>query len=248
MSPDPKQKLIVALDFPDGEQALTFVEELGDAVLYYKVGLELFSAVGPAVVKHLKALDKRVFLDLKFHDIPATVAAASARAVDIGADMFNVHSLGGIAMMRAAAAAAREAAEVRGTVAPIVLAVTVLTSLDIRTLQEEIGVSTGNLRAFVVEKARQAQEAGLGGVVASAQEAADIRTACGPDFQIVTPGIRPAWAPTDDQRRITTPSEALVLGADKIVVGRPITHADHPVEAAEKIIAELAKAQSHGAP
>ncbi|RJP17425.1 MAG: orotidine-5'-phosphate decarboxylase [Candidatus Abyssobacteria bacterium SURF_5] len=241
MNLDPREKLIVALDFARAEQALTFVEEMGDAVLFYKIGLELFSASGPAIVKDIKSLGKKVFLDLKFHDIPATVAAASARAVEIGADMFNVHSLGGVAMMRAAAASALEASEALGTEPPVVLAVTVLTSLDIRTLQEEIGISTDNLREFVVEKARQAREAGLGGVVASAQEAADIRSACGSELEVVTPGIRPAWAPTDDQRRITTPSEAVALGASRIVVGRPITRADDPFEAIEKIVAELAE-------
>jgi orotidine-5'-phosphate decarboxylase len=241
MSLDPKEKLIVALDFPDAEQALMFVEEMGDAVSYYKVGLGLFCIAGPAIVNQLKALGKKVFLDLKFHDIPATVVAASARAVEIGADMFNIHAVGGIAMMRAAAASAREAAEREKKELPVVLAVTVLTSLDIRTLQEEIGISTKSLRSFVVEKSRQAQEAGLGGVVASAQEAVDIRSACGNDFQIVTPGIRPAWASMDDQRRITTPAEALALGVDRIVVGRPITRADNPLDAVEKIIAELVK-------
>jgi orotidine-5'-phosphate decarboxylase len=242
MNLDPREKLIVALDFPDAEQALAFVVEMGEAVAFYKVGLGLFTITGPDIVKQLKSLGKKVFLDLKFHDIPATVAAASASAVETGADMFNMHSLGGIAMMRAGAAAAQEAAERKGVEPPVALAVTVLTSLDVRTLQEEIGISSGNLRAFVVEKARQAQEAGLDGVVASAQEAKDIRTACGSNFHIVTPGIRPAWSTTDDQRRITTPSEALALGADKIVVGRPITRADNPLDAVEKIIAEMAKA------
>ncbi len=240
MSQDPREKLIVALDFPDITQALTFAEEMNDAVLYYKVGLELFSAAGPEVIRLLKTLDKKIFLDLKFHDIPATVAGASARATAHGIDMFNVHAMGGMAMMRAAAAAAQETAETLKIPPPVVLAVTVLTSLDVRTLQEEIGISVGeSLRSFVVEKAAQAREAGLGGVVASAQEAADIRRSIGSDFLIVTPGIRPAWASTDDQRRVTTPSEAIALGADKVVIGRPITHAPDPLEAVEKIIGEM---------
>lgn len=242
MNPDPREKLIVALDFAEDAQALAFVEEMGDAILFYKVGLELFSVAGPDIVRRLKALNKKVFLDLKFHDIPVTVGRASARAVAMGADMFNVHALGGTAMMRAAAAEALETAERLGTEPPIVLAVTVLTSLDARTVEHEIGISTGgNLRSFVVEKARQAYEAMLGGVVASAQEATDIRSACGDMFEIVTPGIRPSWTTTDDQRRVTTPAEALALGADRIVVGRPITRADDPRDAVERIVSEISR-------
>jgi orotidine-5'-phosphate decarboxylase len=237
----PRERLIVALDFPSADVALAFVEKMGDALSYYKVGLELFTAAGPDIVKRLKAVGKSVFLDLKFHDIPNTVAGAVERAVASGADMFNVHTLGGMAMMRSAADAAARAAKERGCTPPTVLGVTVLTSLDATALEQEVGLSLGGgVGEFVVAKSMQAKEAGLGGVVASPREAADIRAACGAEFHIVTPGVRPAWAGAQDQKRIATPREAIDAGADRIVVGRPITRAENPVEAAERILVELA--------
>ncbi len=241
MNLDPRERLIVALDFPSAEEALNFVEKMGPIVTLYKVGLELFSAAGPGIVRTLKSLGKSIFLDMKFHDIPNTVAGAAASAVRIGADIFNVHAIGGMAMMRAAANAADQTSERLGVKRPVVLAVTVLTSLDHRTLEEEIGFSLGGgIGPFVTSKARQAREAGLDGVVASPLEAAEIRTACGPDFQIVTPGVRPLWESSHDQNRIATPAEALASGADRIVVGRSITKAKNPPEAAERILAEIA--------
>ena len=241
MSLTPKQRLIVALDFPSAEEAMKLVERMGDTVTFYKVGLELFSAEGPDIVRRLKSAGKSVFLDTKFHDIPNTVAGASASVVSIGADMFNVHALGGKEMMRAAAKATSQAADRLGLSCPIVLAVTVLTSLDREALERDVGLSLGKgLGSFVAEKARQAREAGLGGVVASPKEVADVRAACGDDFHVVTPGIRPAGESYGDQKRVMTPSEALSMGADRIVVGRPITKAKNPLGAAEKILAELA--------
>lgn len=237
----PKERLIVALDFPSAEEAMGFVDRMGDTVTFYKVGLELFSAAGPEIVRRLKAAGKSVFLDMKFHDIPNTVAGAAASAVGIGADMFNVHALGGKEMMRAAADASSQAAARRGLSPPIVLAVTVLTSLDRQALERDIGLSLGEgLGSFVAAKAGQAQEAGLNGVVASPKEVAEVRAACGDDFHIVTPGIRSAGESHDDQKRVATPSKALAMGADRIVVGRPITRAKDPLGAAERMLAEMA--------
>jgi len=241
MSLDPKQRLIVALDFPSQEEALKVVEMMGDTIVFYKVGLELFSAAGPEIVKRLKSGGKSVFLDTKFHDIPNTVAGAAASAVGIGADMFNVHALGGREMMRAAANASSRAAARLRLPSPIVLAVTVLTSLDREALEHDIGLSLGKgVGSFVAAKAKQAKESGLDGVVASPKEVAEIRAACGADFHVVTPGIRPAGESYGDQKRVMTPSEALAMGADRIVVGRPITKARDPREAAERILDEMA--------
>lgn len=240
MSLNPEDRLIVALDFPSLDEALSFVEAMGDMITYYKVGLELFSAAGPDAVKQLKSSGKSVFLDLKFYDIPSTVAGASAKAVENGADMFNVHALGGMTMMAAAADSAAEAAEQLGIEKPILLGVTVVTSLDSIALENEIGISLENgLTAFIVEKARQSKEAGLDGVVASPNEVEDIRAACGDEFHIVTPGVRPTWAAVGDQKRVATPADTIKMGADRIVVGRPITRAKNPLEAAQRILAEM---------
>jgi orotidine-5'-phosphate decarboxylase len=237
----PKERLIVALDFPSAEEAMGFVDRMGDTVTFYKVGLELFSAAGPEIVRRLKSAGKSVFLDMKFHDIPNTVAGAAASTVGIGADMFNVHALGGKEMMRAAADASSQAAARCGLSPPIVLAVTVLTSLDRQALERDIGLSLGKgLGSFVAAKARQAQEAGLSGVVASPKEVAEVRAACGDDFHIVTPGIRSAGESHGDQKRVATPSKALAMGADRIVVGRPITRAKDPLGAAERMLTEMA--------
>lgn len=241
MSLAPKERLIVALDFPSAEEALAFVNRMGDTITFYKVGLELFSATGPEIVVRLKSVGKSIFLDTKFHDIPNTVAGAARGAVAMGADIFNVHSLGGKAMMRAAADAASRSADDLGVKRPLVLAVTILTSLDRTSLEQEVGLALGEgISAFVIAKAKQAQEAGLDGAIASPNEAEGIRAACGGDFHIVTPGVRPLWAAVDDQKRFATPQDALKMGADRIVVGRPITKAKNPLEAAERILAEMA--------
>jgi orotidine-5'-phosphate decarboxylase len=241
MSLTPKERLIVPLDFSSAEEALAFVDTMGDTITFYKVGLELFSATGPEIVVRLKSVGKSIFLDMKFHDIPNTVAGAAGRAVAIGADIFNVHSLGGKTMMRAAADAASRSASDLGVKRPLVLAVTVLTSLDRTSLEQEVGLTLGEgIGAFVAAKAKQAQETGLDGVIASPNEAESIRAACGCDFHIITPGVRPSWAAADDQKRFATPADALKMGADRIVVGRPITTAKNPLEAAERILAEMA--------
>ena len=209
----------------------------------FKIGKRLFTAEGPAVVRALVDQGARVFLDLKYHDIPNTVAAAAAEATTLGVWMLNVHASGGSRMMRAAGEAAREAAAARGSEAPLVIAVTVLTSMDEAALRET-GVEAPVLD-HVVTLAALAQAAGLDGVVASPQETALIRTRCGPGFAIVTPGVRggAALAAKDDQERTMGPAEAIAAGASYLVVGRPIIGADDPRAAAERISGEIAAAR-----
>ncbi|MDH5637076.1 MAG: orotidine-5'-phosphate decarboxylase [Nitrospinota bacterium] len=233
----PKDKLIAALDVDSQEEAMAAVERMEGALAWVKVGARLFSATGPSVVGLLKQQGLKVFLDLKFHDIPATVASACANAVASGADMINVHALGGRAMMAEGAAAARNAAKASGHSSPIVIAVTVLTSMgpeDLRLL----GFNQSP-EELALHLACEAKAAGLDGVVASAHEVAAIKKVNGPDFVVVTPGIRPAWASVDDQKRIMTPAQALGMGADFLVVGRPIFAAADPKAAALQTLKEM---------
>jgi orotidine-5'-phosphate decarboxylase len=220
----------VALDFSSLDEAFSLVQKLQGRVGMFKVGKELFTREGPAAVRRIVDLGERVFLDLKFHDIPNTVARAVEVAVSLGASLVNVHASGGRKMMQAAAEAASG-----GNAA--VIAVTVLTSLrdeDVR----EAGFASGP-DELVPRLARLALEAGLDGVVAAPTDAARLRRELGSDFLIVTPGIRPAGSTKDDQARIATPAEAVRQGADYIVVGRPITQAADPLKAAEAIVAEM---------
>ena len=205
----------------------------------FKVGNRLFTSEGPALVRGIAETGSRVFLDLKYHDIPNTVGQAVEAAVATGAWMINVHASGGTAMMQAAARAAREASAKLGRPAPLMIAVTVLTSMDEDALRA-VGVARPVIDQ-VIALARLTQQAGLQGVVASAQETSAIRQACGPDFQIVTPGIRGASAGTErnDQSRTMGPAEAIKAGASYIVVGRPIIAAQDPRAAAEAIVEEL---------
>jgi len=234
-----KDKLIVALDLPSAAAAARLAETLHGRVGVFKVGSELFTAEGPVLVHYLVTSGNRVFLDLKFHDIPNTVRAATREAVQMGVSMLNVHAAGGRAMMTAAAESAREASSALRIPRPLVLGVTVLTSLTGADLTD-IGIEGGPEDA-VLRLARLAQAAGLDGVVASPREIAAIRQACGPNFVIVTPGIRPATAEVNDQARIATPASAIQAGADFLVVGRPITSAPDPAAAAEAIVAEMEK-------
>ncbi len=230
-------KLIVALDYSTAADALAMAQRLLPRRPWMKVGLELLMSAGPAVVAELCAMGLPVFLDGKFHDIPNTVAGAVRAAARTGAGIINVHAAGGLRMMRAA----RDAADAApGATRPLVIAVTVLTSLAPEELRDEVGVARP-LPAQVLALAQLAREAGLDGVVASVEEAADIRAACGPDFRIITPGIRPA-AVNDDQRRVATPRAAIAAGADFLVVGRPITQALDPVAACAAVMAEIEKA------
>ena len=230
--------ILVALDVDSAAKAIALADTLRGAVGGYKIGKQLFTAAGPAVVHELTSRGDRVFLDLKFHDIPNTVAGAVQSAVATGAWMVNVHASGGSAMMKAAAEAATTAAAALGRPRPLVIGVTVLTSMTDAALAE-VGVARPVLEQ-VVHLARLAKQSGLDGVVASPQETAAIRAACGPDFQIVTPGIRPAdQQGKDDQARTLTPTEAMKAGSTYLVIGRPITGAPDPREAAKQLFASL---------
>ena len=231
-------RILVALDVESAAKAIALADQLRGSVGGFKIGKQLFTAEGPAMVRELTGRGDRVFLDLKFHDIPNTVAGAVQSAVATGAWMVNVHASGGAAMMRAAAAAAHATAEKLGRARPLVIAVTVLTSMDNEGLAE-IGVTRPMLDQ-VVHLAQLAQASGLDGVVASPQEVGAIRSACGADFQIVTPGIRPAdQQGKDDQARTLTPAQAIAAGSSYLVIGRPITAAPNPREAADQIAASL---------
>lgn len=227
-------RVLVALDVENATRAHALADRLRGAVAGFKVGKQLFTAEGPGMVRAFAERGDRVFLDLKYHDIPNTVAGAVESAVATGAWIVNVHASGGRAMMRAAADAASRAAVKLSRPRPLVIAVTVLTSLDDAALSE-MG-STRSVRDQVVHLARMAQDAGMDGVVASPQEIGDIRRACGTSFAVVTPGVRPAGqAGRDDQARTLTPAEAIAAGATYLVVGRPITGAADPRQAAEEI-------------
>ncbi|MBQ1511532.1 MAG: orotidine-5'-phosphate decarboxylase [Selenomonadaceae bacterium] len=233
-------RLIVALDVHAMEDVESLVETLGDSVTHYKVGMELFYSVGASVVSYLKEKGKQVFLDLKLHDIPNTVAGGLCSLMGLGADILNIHASGGYTMMKKSAEALRAAAEKQGIACPKLIAVTVLTSINAEEWAE-MG-HTGDIGEQVIRLAELAKKAGLDGVVASPQEAAAIRKACGEDFLIVTPGIRPAGSSMDDQSRISTPSAALRNGATHLVVGRPVRSAEDPRAAAEKIVKEMGEA------
>jgi orotidine-5'-phosphate decarboxylase len=231
--------ILVALDVPAAAEALALADTLRGSVGGYKVGSQLFTAAGPDVVRALVARGDRVFLDLKFHDIPNTVRGAVAAAADLGAWMVNVHAAGGLAMMEAARDAATERAAKTGRARPLVIAVTVLTSLDAAMLAA-VGVHRDPL-AQVVHLAQLARKAGLDGVVASPLETRAIREACGPDFVVVTPGIRGGGAASgpDDQQRTMAPADAMRAGSSYLVVGRPITGAADPRDAARRISDEV---------
>lgn len=231
-----KTKLIVALDFDSLAPALTIAKRLAGSVGMFKIGKQLFTAAGPEAVQRIASLGSGIFLDLKFHDIPNTVACAVAAAARLrGVHMLNVHALGGLEMMKAARKALPS-----GKARPRLLAVTILTSLD-ESEFAQIGI-LGPSRKRVVRLARLAQAARLDGVVASPLEVAAIRQACGPKFLTVIPGVRPNWASKGDQTRVATPNEAIRAGAHYIVVGRPITQADNPEAAARAIVKEIVEA------
>ena len=231
-------RLVLALDIDSDRDALGIVDELKDAVGLFKVGHQLFTAYGPDIVRRIIGRGGRVFLDLKYHDIPNTVAKASAEAVRLGASIFNVHALGGLDMMKAAAESAKETADKLGVPAPLVLAVTVLTSMDERSLRKELKIAR-SLQREVSHLARLARRAGMHGVVASPQEIKMLRRAVRGEFVILTPGVRPVWAGRDDQKRIMTPAEAVAAGANYIVIGRPVLKAEDRRAAVEKILEEI---------
>ena len=238
-----QDRIVIALDLDSDREALALVEELRDAVGMFKVGHQLFTAYGPNIVRRIVERGARVFLDLKYHDIPNTVASAAAEAVKLGISIFNVHALGGLEMMKAAAGAAGEAADKLGVQRPLVLAVTILTSMDDRTLRRDLKVNR-SLRREVTHLAGLAQRAGMGGVVASPQEIKMLRKALHRNFVVLTPGVRPTWAGKDDQKRIMTPAEAVACGADYIVIGRPLLKAADRRAAVEMITSEMEQISS----
>jgi orotidine-5'-phosphate decarboxylase len=241
----PRSSLIVALDFDSLNSALKFAQQVADLVGMFKIGSQLFTSAGPEAVRQISQLGPGIFLDLKFHDIPNTVAGAVlASAAMPGVQLVNVHAIGGTTMMTAAAQAV-SAGVPMGADRTRLLAVTILTSMDQKAIRE-VGIS-GAPKARVVKLAKLAQEAGVDGVVASVQEAKAIRKACGSEFLIVTPGVRPkdltVGEKRDDQTRTATPREAIKAGADFIVVGRPILAAADPRAAAKEIVDEIAAAK-----
>ena len=232
-----RDRLIVALDVPKADPARDLVDQLAGRVGMFKVGSQLFTAAGPGFVQEIVGRGEKVFLDLKFHDIPNTVAGAVSSASRLGASLIDVHGLGGTAMLEAAVGAL-PAMQTR------LLAITILTSHDEDSL-DQIGVN-GGVPDSVERLALLARDAGLDGVVASPHEVGLIRGACGPDFLIVTPGIRPAGAAAGDQVRAATPATALAAGADYLVVGRPITASEDPAAAADAIVSEMKSALGEG--
>lgn len=235
------RRLMVALDYPNAEEAASLVKQLEGIPCWMKVGMQLFYAAGADFVRELKARGYSVFLDLKMHDIPNTVKGGAGSLARLGVDMFNVHAAGGQRMMEAAREGAEEAAAAAGLPLPSIIAVTQLTSTSQEVMNGEIGIP-GSVPDTVVRYARLAQSAGLHGVVASPQEAALISEACGPDFKTVTPGIRPAGGAAGDQVRVMTPAQAIRQGSHYLVIGRPITAASDPRAAAETIIEEMNQA------
>jgi orotidine-5'-phosphate decarboxylase len=237
---DPRERLIVALDASSMDDALRAVDMLGESARWFKVGCQLFTSCGSEVVGRIKRAGFKVFLDLKFHDIPATVSLTGRCAADMDVDIFNVHALGGWKMMKTTVEDLCVHCAKAGKPRPSVIAVTVLTSMTAVDLNE-IGVPDSPAEE-VLRLARLAKASGLDGVVASPLETRLIRERVGDDFLIITPGVRPSWAGKDDQIRIKTPAEAIKDGADHIVVGRPILKAANPADAAKRVLDEIASA------
>ncbi len=236
-----EEKLIVALDVDDLNAAEKVVNELGDYVKWYKVGLQLFTRNGKPVIEFLKKKEKNVFLDLKFHDIPNTVANAVKSAFDMDVDMLTVHSMGGFSMMEGVAKLIWQWKD-HGKKPPAIVGVTLLTSLDSAFLEDIIGTTDRTVEDEVIILAKAVQSAGLSGVVASPMEIKAIRKECGNDFLIVTPGIRPAGTDKGDQARISTPYQAIKDGADFLVLGRPVLLAENKTKAVEDILEEMKNA------
>lgn len=233
-----KQKLVLALDVEDIKEAKELVDSLSPYIGTFKVGLQLFCGYGLEIIDYIKEKNSNFFLDVKLHDIPNTVEKASYNVVKNGANFFNVHATGGVEMMRAARKGALEACEKYNKKPPLILAVTILTSISQEVLKNEL-LNDTNIESLVIQLAKNAKEAGLNGVVASAKELKAIKKELGDDFIVLTPGIRPSWSLTDDQKRIATPKSAIADGADYIVLGRAITKAQDKIEAIKKIYQEI---------
>ncbi|HEY9863204.1 MAG TPA: orotidine-5'-phosphate decarboxylase [Candidatus Obscuribacterales bacterium] len=230
-------KIIVPLDVSTKEDAISWVEKLPQ-VTFWKVGLELFVGCGPEILTFLKSQEKRIFLDLKFHDIPNTVAGACRSASRYGVDLITLHATAGKTALKAAQIAAEAGAQEAGYPVPKLIAITLLTSLNSRDLAFDLKVPL-ELPEYALQMALLAQESGLPGAVCSPQEVAQLRQTCGDEFLLVCPGVRPVWADKGDQQRTFTPADALKAGANYLVIGRPITAADDPITALERIIEEI---------
>ncbi|HOQ24079.1 MAG TPA: orotidine-5'-phosphate decarboxylase [Bacillota bacterium] len=233
-----KDRLIIALDLSDEDRLNQVLKDLRGSIDWVKVGMEIFYRFGPAIVQRIKDHGYRIFLDLKMHDIPNTVERAARNLTRLGVDMFNVHTAGGAAMMGRAAVAARETAAELGLTPPIVIGVTVLTSISPAIWQNEVKGALP-LPDQVMHFSALAKNAGLAGVVCSPEEIIDVKNRCGQDFLTVVPGIRPTWAETGDQKRITTPKQAILNGADYLVIGRPVLAAPDPKAAVARILEEI---------
>jgi orotidine-5'-phosphate decarboxylase len=236
-----RDKLILALDVSDPAYAIDIVDKFSDYVAIFKVGLELFTSIGPKVIEDIHKKKKKIFLDLKFHDIPNTVTKAALAATRLGVHMFNIHASGGFEMMKKCRDSVVDLCLRENLERPKILAVTVLTSLTREVLRDELGIQYG-VKTHVRHLAGLALRAGLDGVVSSANEVEIIRNHCGKDFLIVTPGIRPSWTPPDDQKRTMTPKEAIRAGSDYLVLGRGILQQPDPIKAIELISLEVLSA------
>ena len=235
----PHNRIILALDVADFDNALNIVKRFKDHIDIFKVGSELFTAVGPRIIEEINSMGKKVFLDLKYHDIPNTVSKTASVVSRLGVFMFNIHALGGLEMMKQAAQTIVNVSLKENTQRPLLLCVTILTSIDQSTMTAELGIGQ-NMKTQVKHLAGLALKAGLDGVVASPEDTEMLRYHYGKDFLIVTPGIRPSWTPVDDQKRTMTPKEALRHGADYLVIGRAVLSQPDPVEALERIEEEIA--------
>lgn len=240
-----RERLVLALDVSNFKKAEELVDKLTDYVGVFKIGNQLFTAEGTKVIKMVQEKGGKVFLDLKFHDIPNTVARAAEVVSKLGVYIFDIHTSGGYEMMKAAVEASKKLSFALGISKPLILGVTLLTSINQEILEKEIGIKK-SLEEQVVHLAKLAEAAGLDGVVASPWEIKALRAACGEGFVILTPGIRPAGKSDDDQKRIMTPQEAIKLGADFIVIGRPITNATNPVKASQEILKEMEEVLKDG--
>jgi orotidine-5'-phosphate decarboxylase len=233
------ERLILALDLSDYGEAIDIIERFKEHINVFKVGSELFTSVGPRIIEDIHAKGKKVFLDLKYHDIPNTVSRAAIVAAEFGVFMLNVHTLGGLEMMRRAVQTLTEVSLKKNIQRPRLLGVTILTSIDQSALRDELGIGQ-RIITQVKHLAGLALKAGLDGVIASPHEIETIRAHCGSNFLIVTPGIRPSWTPQDDQKRTMTPKEALRKGADYLVIGRAILSQPDPLNALKRIENEIA--------
>jgi orotidine-5'-phosphate decarboxylase len=238
---DPRERIILALDVGEFAEAIETIKKFGEDIDIFKVGSELFTSAGPDIVREIHSMGKKVFLDLKFHDIPNTVSKAALTASKLGVFMFTLHTMGGFNMMKSTVDTIVRSALKGETNRPRILGVTILTSIDKEALSHELGIPQ-SMSTQVRHLAKMALSAGLDGVVASPQETEMIRSRCGPGFIIVTPGIRPSWAPPDDQRRTLTPKEAVRKGSDYLVIGRSVLSRENPVQALKRIKDEIARA------